>query len=84
MNRILSIIIPVFNEEGSIKLLIDRINENINKLIKKEIISEHEIIFISDGSTDNSEKIIKEELSKDNHIKLIVFRANFSKLKPCF
>ena len=58
MNRILSIIIPVFNEEGSIKLLIDRINENINKLIKKEIISEHEIIFISDGSTDNSEKII--------------------------
>lgn len=81
MNRILSIIIPVFNEEGSIKLLIDRINENINKLIKKEIISEHEIIFISDGSTDNSEKIIKEELSKDNHIKLIVFRANFGKSK---
>ncbi len=81
MNRMLSIIIPVFNEEGSIKQLIEKINTNITELIRKKVIGDYEIIFISDGSTDRSEQIIKDEINNDIHIKLIVFRSNFGKSK---
>ena len=65
MNRMLSIIIPVFNEEGSIKQLIEKINANITELIRKKVIGDYEIIFISDGSTDRSEQIIKDEIIED-------------------
>ncbi len=49
----LSIIIPVRNEETSIKKIID-------ELQKKLKISSYEIIFINDFSTDNTENVIKE------------------------
>ena len=69
MTRMLSIIIPVFNEEGSLKTLIKNININIKKITENNLISDYEILFISDGSTDDSEKVIKEEINKDAHIK---------------
>lgn len=79
MNRTLSVIIPVFNEEESIHPLINRLNKSITNLKDKEHIADYEIIFISDGSTDKSEEIIKQARAQNNHIKLITFRANFGK-----
>ena len=49
----LSIIIPVRNEESSIKKTIDQ-------LLSKLKISPYEIIFINDFSTDNTEKVTQE------------------------
>ena len=46
-----SIIVPVYNEEGNIGELIDKISLNISK--------EDEIIIVNDGSTDNTESEIK-------------------------
>lgn len=77
--RILSIIVPVYNEEESIPVLIKQLKTNIDKLLKKKTISQYEVIFVSDGSTDASEMIIKQEIKKNNHLKLVVFRANFGK-----
>lgn len=79
MTRTLSIIIPVFNEEDSIKPLLSQITSNIAKLLDEKTINDYEIIFISDGCTDKSEHIIKKEITQNKHIKLIVFRANFGK-----
>lgn len=79
MNRMLSIIIPVYNEEESIPDLLKCLKTNINNLLKKETINKYEIIFISDGSTDGSEEIIKKQIKQDSNIKLIVFRSNFGK-----
>ena len=81
MSRVLSVVVPVFNEEGSIKLLINKVCENIEEIIKNKILDDYEILFISDGSTDESEAIIKSEIEKNMHIKLISFRANFGKSK---
>ncbi len=54
MKKKLSIIIPVYNEENTIKAILEKIHEckidNFN----------FEIIIINDGSTDDSLKIIKE------------------------
>ncbi len=81
MDRILSIIIPVFNEEGSLNALVESINTSIKDIKEDNLITSHEIVFISDGSTDNSEKIIRSIIDKDHDIKLITFRKNFGKSK---
>ncbi|NQV91939.1 glycosyltransferase, partial [Candidatus Woesearchaeota archaeon] len=42
----ISIIVPLYNEEANITLLLNKILENI-----KPICKQYEIIFIDDGST---------------------------------
>ena len=56
--KILSIIIPVYNEEKTIIEVLKRINNNIIKNIK------YEIIVINDGSKDRTLDLIK----KNNHL----------------
>lgn len=68
----LSFVIPVYNEEKSLKNLHKKISENIPE-------SSYEIIFINDGSTDNSYAIIDEISKNDPHVKAILFRTNFGK-----
>ena len=51
------LVIPFFNEEKNLEILVNELNEVIPKLKNK-----YSIIFINDGSEDNSEKIIKEKI----------------------
>ena len=51
-----SIIIPAYNEEESLPLLYDRLNNVILNLTNYEF----ELLFINDGSKDNTLKIIKQ------------------------
>jgi glycosyltransferase involved in cell wall biosynthesis len=64
----LSIIIPVFNEEGNVRELFSDIQSVIS-----ENSYEAEVIFIDDGSTDSTVAIIKTL----PNAKLIRFRKNF-------
>jgi glycosyltransferase involved in cell wall biosynthesis len=68
----ISIILPVYNEEGNIKTL----SEEIKEVFLKNSIS-GEIIFIDDGSTDSSNKEIKVIAKENSDIKLITFSKNF-------
>ncbi len=68
----LSFVIPVYNEEKSLKELHKEIIENIPN-------TSYEIIFIDDGSTDNSYAVIEEIAREDANIKPIRFRTNFGK-----
>ncbi len=79
MSRLLSLIIPVYNEEGSLPALYKKIMQNLQELIAVGSISAYEIWFVSDGSTDKSEQIIKKFAAKDPAVKLICFRRNFGK-----
>lgn len=67
-NLYLSIIVPVFNEEGAITDLHQKIF-NCAKNIGKSF----EIIFINDGSSDNSLEVMKGL----KPLKIINFRRNF-------
>lgn len=79
-SRKLSIVIPAYNEEDSIKPLYDEIEASVAKLIKNHKIQDYEILFVNDGSSDNTEKnIIK--LTADKRVKLISLRKNFGKSK---
>ncbi len=67
----LSIIIPVFNEEKTIKEILSR--------VLKESISdvEKDIIVVDDGSTDNTKEILKSFKNKD--IKIFFHNKNLGK-----
>ena len=65
-----TIIIPCFNEESTIKEIIIKITK-LNNLKKQ-------IIVVDDFSTDNSLKIIKD-VAKDNDIEIIEHKENLGK-----
>ena len=64
-----SIIIPIWNEEGNILPLY--------KAIIETGISIHEFIFVDDGSTDQSLAQIETLSAKDPNVKAISFSRNF-------
>src|SRR3989338_1086147 len=70
-NFLLSVIIPVYNEEGNIDPL-------LNKLLPIVSSYSYEIIFVDDGSVDKTVEEIKQQADKKPHIKLVSFLRNFS------
>jgi glycosyltransferase involved in cell wall biosynthesis len=72
----LSIIIPVYNEEQSLRPLFDKISSAIGSAN----LVPYEIIFVDDGSTDASWKTM-DALAAENHgtVRAIKLRRNFGK-----
>jgi dolichol-phosphate mannosyltransferase len=68
---LLSIVIPVFNEEASLVLLY---GELIGAL--RDIDMSCEIIFVDDGSEDSSVRLLHEFETKDTRIRVIQLEAN--------
>lgn len=79
MDRKLSIVIPVYNEEDSIEELYNSIRENIQECMDREMVSEYEIVFVDDGSTDRSISKIRTVRKRDANVHMILFRKNFGK-----
>ena len=67
----LSIIIPVYNEERSIIEVLEKINNNSSNLFK------YEVVVIDDGSTDQSRKLL--ENNKHLFDKLLINEINRGK-----
>ena len=70
----ISLVIPLYNEDESIKELYDW----IVRVAKNNSLT-YEIIFVNDGSTDNSWKVIEELSEKDTNVHGIKFRRNYGK-----
>ncbi len=70
----ISVIVPLYNEEESIKELYDWIKRvmDANKFT-------YEVIFVNDGSTDKSWDVIESLSNVDSHVKGIKFRRNYGK-----
>ena len=68
----LSIIIPVYNEEGNIPRLFERLDA-----VAKKLNADTEFIFINDGSRDQSLRLIKELASLHKNVCYIDFARNF-------
>src|SRR6202161_2364979 len=68
----LSIVIPIHNEEPAILPLYDRLCTVLEKLKKP-----YEIIFIDDASTDRSFDLLANLVETDAHLKVLRLRRNF-------
>jgi glycosyltransferase involved in cell wall biosynthesis len=68
----ISIVIPVFNEEGSLPELYRRI-----AVVMEYMHLPYELIFVDDGSTDRSMEIMLELSEKDKDVKIIQLSRNF-------
>jgi dolichol-phosphate mannosyltransferase len=75
MNKLISVIIPAFNEEKNIPPLY----ESIKEVIAKANDYDFEIIFVNDGSEDGSLAEMEKLKEKDDKIKVIDFSRNFGK-----
>ncbi len=71
----ISVIVPAYNEEESLPLLIERMNKIMEQMKEYEF----ELLFVNDGSKDKTIQIIKEMREKDNRISYVDFSRNFGK-----
>ena len=68
----LSIVIPIHNEEHSILPLYDRLAAVMEKLGRP-----YEILFVDDASTDRSFELLANLVETDGHLKVVQLRRNF-------
>ncbi len=67
-----SIVAPIYNEEGNIQVLYDRISSVMNSTGES-----WELVCVNDGSRDRSVELITELSAKDPRVKLVNFARNF-------
>ena len=68
----LSVVIPVYKNESTLKDLVDSVLMNADKLYRNV-----ECIFVIDGSPDNSRDLLWKFANEDSRIKVISFARNF-------
>lgn len=71
MAEILTIIIPVFNEEDNLLQLSNALTHFLDHAIVNT-----KVLFVNDGSTDNSQQIIEEECARHSLFNYIQFQKN--------
>ena len=70
---LLSIVIPVYDEEAGLQPLFDRLYPALDKLGRS-----YEVIFVDDGSRDRSAALLKDQfLQRPDVTRVIVFNANY-------
>jgi glycosyltransferase involved in cell wall biosynthesis len=68
----LSIVLPVYNEEGSLPSLISELTDAL-----QELGSSYEIVAVDDGSSDDSVAVLRRLQEQEPHLRIIQFRRNF-------
>jgi glycosyltransferase involved in cell wall biosynthesis len=70
-NQQLSLIVPAFNEERTIKTILDRIFESLPDI--------HEVVVIDDASVDRTPDLAHEYSERDDRVKLFRHKTNRGK-----
>jgi dolichol-phosphate mannosyltransferase len=68
----LSLFLPVYNEEGNLRPLHEKITATMAELGRS-----YEVIYVDDGSKDGSYEILREIASADPRAKVVRFRRNY-------
>ncbi|WP_148864327.1 glycosyltransferase family 2 protein [Marinobacter fonticola] len=72
--KLLSIIVPVFNERAVLPILLEHLRPILRQLELRT-----EIVFVDDGSEDGSAEFIRGEILKDSSLRLGRLSRNFGK-----
>jgi glycosyltransferase involved in cell wall biosynthesis len=73
-SSMLSIVIPLLNEEENLKPLYQKLTDALQSVGRP-----YEIIFVNDGSTDGSAEVLTELFKDDPAVQIIHFHQNFGK-----
>jgi len=73
MRTLLSIVVPVFNEAGSLETLYEEIVEAVGPL------GPFEVVFVDDGSTDGSLSAMERLAAAHDGVRIVKLRRNFGK-----
>jgi glycosyltransferase involved in cell wall biosynthesis len=73
MSSLLSIVVPVFNEAGSLEPLYEEIAAALGSL------GAFEVVFVDDGSTDGSVSVMERLAAGHDNVRIVRLRRNFGK-----
>ena len=79
MTKLLSVIVPCYNEEEAIPFFYDEMLKTIDVFKNRFSDVDFEMLFIDDGSTDNTMGVVKELRNKDERVRYVSFSRNFGK-----
>lgn len=71
-NRLISIVVPVYNEEEALPLFYEQLRETLTLLDR-----DHEVIIVNDGSADRTGELIDRLAAEDSHVRAVHFSRNF-------
>ncbi len=74
MKRVVSIVIPTFNEEENVRPIVEAVRDEIKNNLQEY---DYEIIIIDNCSTDNTRNIIREICAENSKVKAILNVKNF-------
>lgn len=78
MDKLLTIIVPCYNEQEVLPLFVEAITP-----VRKELVEKHELntelLFIDDGSGDKTLELLRDFHEKDASVRYISFSKNFGK-----
>jgi len=75
--KLVSVITPCFNEEGTVRELCDQVRAVFEKLGRYQ----YEHIFIDNASTDGTVETLRQIAATDRHVKVIVNQRNFGPVR---
>jgi len=75
LKKLLSIVVPCFNEEEATPIFYKTIHEMESELPSVDL----EFVFVDDGSRDNTLKVLKELHQQDERVHYVSFSRNFGK-----
>ncbi|MBE9472634.1 MAG: glycosyltransferase family 2 protein, partial [Chloroflexi bacterium] len=68
----LSVVLPVYNEAGSLPGLIPELTAVLDQLGRS-----YEIVAVDDGSSDDSVAVLQRLQEQEAHLRIVQFRRNF-------
>lgn len=74
---LLSIVIPCHNEEEVVQTTHERLSTILKGLLVSGKISDYELIYVDNGSTDNTLQVLRNIFVSDLHTRIIALRRNF-------
>ncbi|MGD0050291.1 MAG: glycosyltransferase family 2 protein [Vulcanimicrobiaceae bacterium] len=74
MPGILSIVAPLYNEEGNVTELVRRLGAVASTI---EGFATYELVLVNDGSTDRTRALLREHAARDPHLVVVELSRNF-------
>ena len=75
MKKLISILIPAYNEQDVLEMLFKRLTSLADSQEKYRF----EFLFVNDGSRDQTLELLKKYASRDKHVSFINLSRNFGK-----